>query len=73
MGGIRHLRLHAAFFPDEVLKRDHLGFATPLGDFALSNYQQEALSFRNRFLADEQRDLSAWLGNDMQLNAIETL
>jgi len=61
-------------FPDEVLKRDHLGFATPKETFALSNYQQEALSFPEPVSwADEQRDLSAWLGNDMQLNAIETL
>lgn len=61
-------------FPDEVLKRGHLGFATPKETFALSNYQQEALSFPEPVSwADEQRDLSAWLGNDMQLNAIETL
>jgi len=61
-------------FPDEVLKREHLGFATPKETFALSNYQQEALSFPEPVSwADEQRDLSAWLGNDMQLNAIETL
>ncbi|HQF67614.1 MAG TPA: glycoside hydrolase family 57 protein [Candidatus Cloacimonadota bacterium] len=61
-------------FPDEVLKREHLGFATPKETFALSNYQQEALSFPEPVSwADEQRDLSAWLGNDMQYNAIETL
>ena len=61
-------------FPDEVLKREHLGFATPKETFALSNYQQEALSFPEPVSwADEQRDLSAWLENDMQHNAIETL
>ncbi|HOC95430.1 MAG TPA: glycoside hydrolase family 57 protein [Candidatus Cloacimonadota bacterium] len=61
-------------FPDEVLKRGHLGFATPKETFALSNYQQEALSFPEPVSwADEQRDLSAWLENDMQHNAIETL
>lgn len=61
-------------FPAEILKRDHLGFITPkqTGDFA--NYQQESLAFAEPVSwADEQRDLSAWLENDMQKNAIETL
>jgi alpha-amylase len=60
-------------FPAEVLKRPHLGFATPKETFALSNYQQESLSFPDPVSwADEQRDLSAWLENDMQRNAIES-
>lgn len=60
-------------FPDEVLKRDHLGFVTPRETTHLSNYQQESLSFTDPVSwADEERDLSAWLENDMQKNAIET-
>nr|MDK2850926.1 alpha-amylase [Candidatus Cloacimonadota bacterium] len=61
-------------FPAEVLKRSHLGFATPNQVAELANYQQESLSFPEPVSwADEQRDLSAWLENDMQKNAIETL
>lgn len=61
-------------FPSEVLKRDHLGFATPKDVAKYSNYQQESLSFPEPVSwADEERDLSAWLENDMQHNAIETL
>lgn len=61
-------------FPSEVLKRDHLGFATPKEVAKYSNYQQESLSFPEPVSwADEERDLSAWLENDMQHNAIETL
>ncbi|MDZ4121586.1 MAG: glycoside hydrolase family 57 protein, partial [Candidatus Cloacimonadaceae bacterium] len=61
-------------FPDEVLKRDHLGYANPNETAKYSNYQQEALSFPEAVSwADEERDLSAWLENDMQKNAIETL
>jgi alpha-amylase len=60
-------------FPGEILKREHLGFATPLETHTLANYQQESLSFPDAVSwADEQRDLSAWLENDMQKNAIET-
>ncbi|MFO8144970.1 MAG: glycoside hydrolase family 57 protein [Candidatus Syntrophosphaera sp.] len=61
-------------FPGEVLKRPHLGFATPREAHTFANYQQEALSFPEPVSwADEERDLSAWLENDMQKNAIETL
>lgn len=61
-------------FPAEVLKRQHLGFATPKETQELANYQQEALSFPSPVSwADAERDLSAWLSNDMQHNAIETL
>lgn len=60
-------------FPGEVLKRSHLGFALPREAFELANYQQEALSFPEPVSwADAERDLSAWLSNDMQHNAIET-
>ncbi len=61
-------------FPKEVLKRKHLGFITPKETAEYANYQQESLSFSEPVSwADEQRDLSAWLENDMQKNAIETL
>lgn len=60
-------------FPAEVLTRPHLGFVTPAETHVLANYQQESLSFPEAVSwADEQRDLSAWLENDMQKNAIET-
>jgi len=60
--------------PKEVLKRKHLGFLTPRETVEYANYQQESLSFVQPVSwADEQRDLSAWLENDMQKNAIETL
>lgn len=60
--------------PTEVLKRKHLGFITPKEAIDYANYQQESLSFTQPVSwADEQRDLSAWLENDMQRNAIETL
>ena len=61
-------------FPPEVLSRQHLGFANPKDTTHLANYQQESLSFPEPVSwADEERDLSAWLDNDMQKNAIETL
>ena len=61
-------------FPAAVLAKGHLGFANPKDTSHLANYQQEGLSFIDAVSwADEQRDLSAWLENDMQKNAIETL
>jgi alpha-amylase len=61
-------------FPAEVLKRANLGFATPRETTELANYQQESISFPEAVSwADEQRDLSAWLENDMQHNANERL
>lgn len=60
--------------PKETLKRDNLNFINPNEAPALANYQQEAISFPEYVSwADEQRDLSAWMGNEMQHNAIETL
>jgi len=60
--------------PKAVLKKKHLGFKTPKETAELANYQQESLSFPEPVSwADEQRDLSAWLENDMQKNAIKTL
>lgn len=61
-------------FPAAVLQHQHLGFAHPKETTELSNYQQESVSFPEAVSwADEERDLSAWLENDMQHNAIETL
>lgn len=61
-------------FPGEILKHDHLGFAFPKEASDLSNYQQESISLPEPVSwADAERDLSAWLENDMQHNAIETL
>jgi len=61
-------------FPAEVLKRSHLGFVTPNQVQEHANYQQESISFPDPVSwADEERDLSAWLENDMQKNAIECL
>ncbi len=60
--------------PQEVLKYEHMGFATPKEVSKLVNYQQEPLGFPQAVSwADEERDLSAWLENDMQHNSIETL
>jgi alpha-amylase len=60
--------------PGQILKHKHLGFITPKEIHAYTNYQQESLSFPEPISwADEQRDLSAWVENDMQKNAIETL
>ena len=60
--------------PSRVLKNEHLGFIWPSEAYKYSNYQQESLSFAEPVSwADEERDLSAWLENDMQKNAIETM
>jgi len=62
------------YFPTEVLKRPHLGFIIPREAMAVANYQQESLAFADPVSwADEQRDISAWVENDMQKNAVETL
>jgi alpha-amylase len=61
-------------FPSAVLKTGHLGFAFPKQASELANYQQESISFPEPVSwADAERDLSAWLDNEMQHNAIETL
>lgn len=60
--------------PEKILKREHLVFATPKETAKLVNYQPEPLAFPEAVSwADEERDLSAWLENDMQNNAIDTL
>ncbi len=60
-------------FPKQVLQKPHLGFANPKDVAKLANYQQESISFPEAVSwADEQRDISAWVDNDMQKNAINT-
>jgi alpha-amylase len=63
-----------AQLPGEVLKHSHLGFAHPSQCHELSNYQQESLSFPEPVSwADQERDVSAWVENDMQQNAVNTI
>lgn len=60
--------------PEQILQNQHLGFCWPSECPQKANYQQEGLSFPEPISwADEERDLSAWLENDMQKNAIDTL
>ena len=60
--------------PDEVFKHPHLSFAHPSQCYQLANYQQESLSFPEPVSwADQERDVSAWVENDMQQNAINTV
>ncbi len=62
------------YFPSKALEKGNIGFANPMEAVHLANYQQESISFPEAVSwADEQRDLSAWLDNDLQKNAIETL
>jgi len=59
--------------PDEVLKNKHMRFAWPSDVLNLCNYEAEPLFFREHVSwADAERDLSAWLENDMQKNVAET-
>jgi len=59
--------------PEKILQNPHLGFCFPSQAYELSNYQQESLSFPDPVSwADAERDISAWVENDMQKNAIET-
>ncbi len=60
--------------PDTVLSQSNLGFVKPSECYELSNYQQESLSFPEPVSwADQERDVSAWVENDMQQNAIHTI
>ncbi len=60
--------------PEAVLKHEHLGFANPSQITGLTNYQQESIAFPETVSwADQERDLSAWMENDMQKNAHETI
>lgn len=58
--------------PGEVFKHPHIGFAWPSDVVDLANYQPEALSFASPVSwADTERDLSAWMENSIQKNALE--
>ena len=60
--------------PEVVLRQPGLGFCFPSEATHYANYQPEAISFPDPVSwADLERDTSAWLENDMQRNAIETL
>lgn len=63
-----------ARLPEVVLQQPSLGFAHPSEAPHYANYQAESISFPDPVSwADLERDVSAWLENDMQRNAIETL
>ncbi len=60
-------------FPKKVLKNNKMTFSTPseiIGKLqpVAAIHVPNAISW-----ADEERDLTAWLGNDMQENAFKTL
>jgi alpha-amylase len=59
--------------PEQTFKYSHLGFAWPSDAIDSTWYEPEPLRFPEAVSwADTERDLSAWLGNDLQHNAIET-
>lgn len=59
--------------PDKVFSYPHMGFAWPSDAVEMTNYVPEALSYPNPVSwADMERDLSAWLENNLQHNAAET-
>ncbi|MBT9146653.1 MAG: hypothetical protein DDT32_00389 [Syntrophomonadaceae bacterium] len=63
---IRHL-------PECVLKKDFLSFAWPSEMIDSLNYEPESLSVPEPVSwADTERDLSAWLSNSLQGNAMKT-
>lgn len=60
--------------PEVVLAQPNLGFCHPSEAGSLANYQPESISFRDPVSwADLDRDLTAWLENHMQKNAVEAL
>ncbi len=60
--------------PEAVFKHSHLGFAWPSDAMEAVNYSAEALAAPTPVSwADTERDLSAWLENDLQHNAAEAL
>ncbi len=59
--------------PEKVLNNPFLSFAWPSDVIEMTNYIPEKLSFPYVVSwADTERDLSAWVDNDFQRNAIET-
>lgn len=64
---IRHL-------PGQVLKNDYLRFIWPCEALQLVNYKPAPLSVPDPISwADTERDLSAWLSNPLQWNAVKSL
>ena len=59
--------------PKAILKAPHMGFAWPSDVIDMVNYRPEALSVPQPVSwADTERDLSAWMENDLQKNALES-
>ncbi len=59
--------------PERVLKNNALSFAWPSDIMDNLNYEPEALSVPQPISwADTERDLSAWLSNSLQWNAMKT-
>ena len=60
--------------PEQVRRHNFLSFAWPSEINATLNYEPEALSVPEPISwADTERDLSAWLSNSLQSNAMRTL
>ena len=60
-------------FPGQILKNDFIKFCNPRDVQADINYEPACLSIQQPISwADTERDLSAWLSNPMQYNAINT-
>ncbi len=60
--------------PEELLVRDFISFAWPSDVIEIVKYEPERISFPQPVSwADMERDLSAWLANEMQQNATVTL
>lgn len=59
--------------PDKIFAYPYISFAWPSDALEIVNYSPEVLSYPYAVSwADTERDLSAWLENDFQMNAIET-
>jgi alpha-amylase len=62
------------YLPERVLKQECVSFIWPSEVMDSLNYEPEALSVPDPVSwADTERDLSAWLSNPMQWNAMKTL
>lgn len=61
------------YLPQTVFKEQNLSFAWPSDVLDITNYTPEVLSYPNPVSwADTERDLSAWLENDLQRNACDS-
>ena len=59
--------------PDEVLSKSGFDFATPSELINRYEAKDKISSVSPMSWADEERDLTAWLGNDLQNDAFEQL